>query len=270
MVDGYELLGDLDEWFRDQFLPGPSGRLRHRARRARRRPTWCGGTMRVAGADSRCTSCGCSTTRTAGSCSNGSAFPSQGGADLARIGRGHPLALALLAEASADVPSISGLADAPAVVAALCARIVDDVPDEAHRTGLATCAHATRMTQDLLDRTVGRRAPEVWTWLESRPYVRRGEIGLFLHDVVREVFEAELAQRSPDAYAALHIAVRGYFLDRLVDPAEARPERAAAEILLLHRAGPLADRATALRDAGLLSIVPARAGGPRGHRRPGG
>src|SRR5690606_15850240 len=135
-------------------------------------------------------------------------------------------------EANADAPRIAQLTDAPTVVATLCAQLVDDVPDEAHRTGLATCAHATRMTQDLLARTVGARAPEVWTWLESRPYVRHGRLGLFLHDVVREVFEAELAQRSPDAYAALHRTVRGYFLERLFDPAEPHPDHAAAQILL--------------------------------------
>ena len=74
--------------------------------------------------------------------------------------------------------------------------ILDDVPDDAHRTALATCAHATRTTQDLLTRMIGSRAPEVWTWLESRPYVRRGALGLYVHDVVRELFEAELAAPS--------------------------------------------------------------------------
>lgn len=173
---------------------------------------------------------------------------------LARAGRGHPLALAMLAEVSSEGRPVAQLADVPAVVAALCARVVDDVPDEAHRAGLATCAHATRMTEELLTLTVGARASEVWDWLESRPYVRRGTVGLFLHEVVREAFEAEFAQRAPQAYAALHTTIHHHFMERLFDPSEPSPDRMAAEILLLHRAGPLGEQAAALRDAGKLSV----------------
>ena len=41
---------------------------------------------------------------------------------------------------------------------------------------------------------------------------------------------------------ALHRAVRTYFLQRVDDPREAHPERAANELLLLHRGGPLTAR----------------------------
>ena len=47
------------------------------------------------------------------------------------------------------------LSDVPDAVGRLCALYLDDVLDEAHRTGLATCAHATRTTQDLLTRMIG-------------------------------------------------------------------------------------------------------------------
>ncbi|OFE15621.1 hypothetical protein BA895_22210 [Humibacillus sp. DSM 29435] len=177
---------------------------------------------------------------------------------IVRVGRGHPLVLAMLAEARSGHAFPVELADAPDVVAQVCRLLVDDVPDAAHRAGLATCAHATRMTADLLRTTVGSRAEEVWDWLESRPYVRRGVVGLFVHDVVREVFEAEFAQRSPDAYVALHVAVRGYFLHRLADRGEPHPDRAAAELLFLHRRGPLAEMMARLREGGLLPV--ARAG----------
>ena len=138
------------------------------------------------------------------------------------LAHGSPLALALVAEACADGPVPESLAGAPQVVAELCRLIVDDVPDSDHRRGLATCAHATRMTQDLLARVVGTRADEVWEWLVTRPYVRQGAIGLFLHDVVREAFESELAHRAPDAYTALHHHGPG-----LLPAAARRPDRAA-------------------------------------------
>jgi hypothetical protein len=254
LVDGYELVGHLDAWFRGVLVPSrPAGSVTVLAGRSVPASEWRldAGWREL----TRVHELGVLDEEESRALLDRCGVAPEQGPDLARVGRGHPLALAMLAEASADAPTIAQLADVPTVVAALCARIVDDIPDEAHRTGLATCAHATRMTQDLLSRIVGVRAAEVWTWLESRAYVRRGEIGLFLHDVVREAFEAEFAHRSPDAYAALHVAIRNYFLERLFDPAEPRPDRAAAEILLTHRAGPLTEQTAALREAGQLSIV---------------
>ena len=54
-------------------------------------------------------------------------------ADLARLAGGHPLVLALLAEASRRRPGLAELDDAPDVVSRLCVRIMDDVPSPAHR-----------------------------------------------------------------------------------------------------------------------------------------
>lgn len=179
---------------------------------------------------------------------------------ISRLGRGHPLVLAMLAEARDGGAAVAGLSDAPDVVDQLCRMILDDIPDAAHRAGLATCAHATRMTEDLLAHTIGPRAGEVWGWLQSRPYVRRGTFGLFLHDVVREIFEAEFLHRAPDAYVTLHQTVRGYFMQRLANPTEPYPDRAAAEILLLHRRSPLAAQTADLRDGGLLPVTRAGPG----------
>lgn len=179
---------------------------------------------------------------------------------LAALARGYPLALALLAEAAMGGSIPTHLAEAPDVVAALCERVVDEVPDAAHRSGLQTCAHATRMTHDLLRHTVGDRADEVWNWLESRSYVRRGQVGLFLHDVVREAFEAVFIHRAPDSYSSLHRRIRDYFLARVFDLEEPHPDRAAAEILLLHRRTPLESQIEVLRCSGLPSVSRAAAG----------
>lgn len=258
LIDGYELLLPVDHWVRDDLLAArPSDCVTVIAGReppvARWRldPGWRRLTLVHAlkelnrqESDDLLAGFGLSPTRSQ---------------VLSAVGRGHPLVLAMLAEAEGSGPSSPHtFVEAPDVVAQLCALIIDDIPDVAHRTGLATCAHATRMTSDLLARIVGSRAEEVWAWLESRPYVRRGVVGLFVHDVVREIFEAEFAHRSPDAYVSLHVAVRGYFLGRLADPSEPRPDRAAAEILFLHRSGPMSNQIAGLREGGLLPV--ARAG----------
>lgn len=252
LIDGYELLAQIDRWVREELLPSlPAGSVTVLAGRDAPPTGWWrdAGWRQLIAVHQLAALDGDDSDALLAAL--GVADGSRGA--LSRLGRGHPLVLAMLAEAGRG-PAPGRLADAPDVVARLCALIIDDVPDEAHRTGLATCAHATRMTQDLLEHTVGSRAPDVWGWLESRPYVRRGEVGLFLHDVVRELFEAEFAHRSPDGYTALHVAVRGYFLRRLVDPDEPRPDRAAAEILLMHRSGPLAGQTALLRERGLPSI----------------
>ncbi|CCH76930.1 putative AAA ATPase [Nostocoides japonicum T1-X7] len=250
LLDGYELLAPVDRWLWEDLLPSrPTGSVTVVAGRAppsparRLDPGW---SRLVRVHELSALDATESDALLAGLGIEAALRP-----HLARIGRGHPLVLAMLAEAAREGRTAEALTDDPDIVSTLCAMLVDDVPDAAHRTGLATCAHATRTTQDLLHRVLGERAPEVWTWLGSRPYVRRGAIGLFLHDVVRELFESEFAHRSPDAYVALHRAVRGYFLQRLADPTEPHPDRAAAEILLLHRRGPLSEEAARLREGGL-------------------
>lgn len=257
LIDGFELLETLGEWFRNTLLPSrPPDSVTVIAGRNPPPTRWLldpGWDGLLAAHELGVLDAGESLELLARA---GIAQERQ--RSLAAISRGHPLVLAMLAEAAPRNPRLSSLIDVPNLVSTLCALIVDDVPGTAQRVGLATCAHATRMTEDLLRCTVGNRAPEVWAWLASRPYVRRGAVGLFLHDVVRELFEAEFAHRSPDGYLGLHLTVREYFNRRLRDPGEPHPDRAAAEILLLPRRGPLAGPVAELRDSGVLTV--ARAG----------
>ena len=159
-VDGYELLAPLDGWFRTQFLPArPAGALTVVAGREAPAAAWWldQGWRRLVSvhrldelddADSRDLLLGLGVTDQV--------------SRLAQLGRGYPLAPAMLAEVDRSGRRPDQLSDVPDAVGQLCALILDDVPDEAHRTGLATCAHATRTTQDLLTRMIGPRAPEVW------------------------------------------------------------------------------------------------------------
>ena len=105
---------------------------------------------------------------------------------LVQLGRGHPLTLALLADAALAGSVPENLADAPDLVATLAELVVDVAPDDAHALGLALCAHAFVTTGDLLRDAVGERAGEVWQWLEARPFVSRGVNGLYPHDLVRD------------------------------------------------------------------------------------
>ncbi len=238
LIDGYELLAPLDEWFRAVFLPAlPSETVTVLAGRAP--PSdgwWLDAGWRALAATHELEPLDAADSD---SLLGGLGVPQADRSELIRLSTGHPLVLVLLAEASRRRPGLADFADAPDVVSRLCARIMDDVPTPAHRLGLATCAHAAQATQDLLRRTVGDDAEPVWAWLAARPYVRQGPFGLYLHDVVRGLFEAEFRHRSPEAYLALHRTVREYFAQRVDDPGEPHSLRAATEILLLHRHSPL-------------------------------
>lgn len=254
LIDGYELLESLDRWFREEFLPSrPAGSVTVLAGRNPPRPDWRldPGWQRLA----QVHELEALDPHESHELLTGLGVPVGHVGAVARLGRGHPLALAMLAETVGYGSVPRQLDESPDVVGALCRLIIDDVPDAAHRAGLATCAHATRMTQDLLVRSVGSRAEEVWDWLESRPYVRRGAIGLFLHDVVRELFEAEFSHRAPRAYSELHHVVKWHFIERLFDPKETHPDGAAAELLLLHRKGPLEQESRTLREGGLPAVA---------------
>jgi len=124
---------------------------------------------------------------------------------LVALGRGHPLTLALLADAAlnGDVPT-DDLADAPDLVARVVARVVGNVPSAAHATGLAVCAHAWLTTEDLLQRAVGDDAAAVHEWLESRSFVSRAPNGLYPHALVRDALDADLLRRSREAYRRVH------------------------------------------------------------------
>ena len=255
LVDGYELLSRLDRWFRERLVPAlPADSVVVLAGREPPGRAWTadpGWRQLVHAAD-----LGAMSPAESIELLRRLGVPETVRDGLARLGRGHPLTLALLAEACGAGAVPAAIEELPQLVAELCRVLVRDVPDADHRVGLATCAHAYRTTEDLLGCTVGTRAPEVWAWLASRPFVGQAGDGLHLHDLVRDVFDAEFAHRNPDAYVALHRTIRGHTVERLADPASVARHREATELILLHRRGAFGAAVRPLRDAGALALVP--------------
>ena len=256
LVDGYELLTRLDRWFREHLLPSlPADSLVVLAGRDPPDPAWSadpGWRLLLRRLDLTVLPPADSVELLARL-----GVPEQQRDRLSALGRGHPLTLTLLAETCAGGAVPTRLDQLPQLVAELCRVLVREVPDADHRTGLATCAHAYRTTEDLLAATVGTRAPEVWAWLAARPFVGRSGDGLYPHDLVRDVFDAEFAQRNPDAYVALHRTIRQYTVGRLLDPASLSRHRDAIELMLLHKRSPLEPEARQLRESGVLAMLPA-------------
>jgi hypothetical protein len=177
---------------------------------------------------------------------------------LLKLGRGHPLTMALLADlaASGEVPD--ALADAPDLISALLESFLRDAPSEAHLTGLATCAIAWLTTEDLLTRLVGADAPAVWRWLADRPFITAGPRGLFAHDLARDVLDAEFERRSPERYRSHHRIIYAQAVARLRASTGLDQQRHAQQLFYLLRNSPLASTISALRARGSATVVAAR------------
>ncbi|HEX2514830.1 MAG TPA: ATP-binding protein, partial [Chloroflexota bacterium] len=158
---------------------------------------------------------------------------------------GHPLALALVA----DVQSQEGAAvpfrpqDRPDVVRALLERFVQQAPGPRHREALEVCAHARVTTEGLLAEALGAGgAGELFAWLRGLSFVEEGPEGVFPHDLAREVLEADLRWRNPEAFSDLHRRVRGAVVRRLQETGGRAQQRAGVDLMHLHRANPLMRR----------------------------
>lgn len=179
-------------------------------------------------------------------------------AHLTALGRGHPLAMALLADAARAGVVPGSLADVPTLVSVLLDPLLSGAPTPAHVTGLAACAKAWVTTEDLLRDVVGAEAPDVWAWLERRPFIVSGPHGLSPHDLARDVLDAEFDRRSPERYRALHRVVHDHAVTGLRTAAGADRPLRAQHLFYLHRRAPFTAAIDALRARGSTAVVPAR------------
>ncbi|MGY1808095.1 AAA family ATPase [Blastococcus sp. SYSU D00669] len=255
-VDHYEQLTPADRWIRRELLPDlPGDGLAVLAGRDspdpdwRRLPGWreLGAVLRL----------DCLTERESAEFLTRCGVPAERHGGLVSLSRGHPLALAMLADAVAEGPLPGELAAAPDLVSALLEVVVSQVPAEAHAVGLATCTVAWSTTEDLLAETVGERAPEVWDWLARQPFVSCGPRGLVLHDLARDVLTAELERRSPERQRRLHRIVHDRVVGEIRSAAGADRQHAAEQLLYLHRHSPLTSTFWQLRSSGSTAVVPA-------------
>ena len=257
LVDGYEQLSPLEDWLRDDFLPaldsedvvvlagrdGPAAAWRvdpgwrhvvavHRLEPLD--PDDSGQLLALAGV--------AESDRT----------------HLVELGRGYPLALALLADVARAGVAPATLADVPALVSILLDSLLRGAPTQAHVSGLATCAKAWLTTEDLLRDVVGTEAPAVWAWLERRPFVVRGPYGLTPHDLARDVLDAEFERRSPERYRALQRVIHDHTVECLRAATGADRQLRARQLMHLHRKAPFTAAANALRAQGSTALVPGR------------
>jgi RecA/RadA recombinase len=258
LVDGYEQLGALDGWLRAELIPAlRAGDVMVLAGREPPAAAWRTdpGWRRIVAVhrldyldDAESADL---LTRA------GVGEPAR--AKLLRLGKGHPLALALLADAAAAGTVPERLADVPDLIAALMENLLREAPSDAHMTGLATCAKVWLTTEDLLRETVGPDAPTVFAWLRQRPFVVSRPRGLTPHDLTREVLDAEFERRSPERYRALHRIIHDHVVTGIRQTSGVDQQLLAQQLMYLHRYSPLTAVNNSLRARGSAAVVPARA-----------
>lgn len=239
LVDGYELLAPLDEWFRTALLPGlPPDAVVVLAGRLAPDPAWVAdpawrGLLTVLPLRNLAPAA-CREYLTAS------------GADPASHERvieatyGHPLALSLLADLVAGGGDSLWPSLGPDVVSTLLRRFLDVVPTPDQRRALAVCALARATDEPLLRSALGiEDAGELFEWLRGQSFIESGRHGLFPHDLARDVLDVDLRWRDHPAYDELFRRVGAHVVRRL----RATPGQERVELLFdakyLHRYQPI-------------------------------
>ena len=226
IVDTYERLAPLDDWVRTRLLPRlPASALTIIAGRSAPDPAWradpgWGELLRVVSLRNLTPA-------------ESSEFLSKSDVDesvhrpILQVTHGHPLGLALLADVASGGGEIAVDPLTPDLVAALLRRFTDSVPSDLHRRALEVCALARATTEALLrDVLEVDDAHDLFAWLRGLSFVYSGSDGLYPHDLARDVLDADLRWRDPDAYKRVFHRVR-LQLHRHLESATGREQQQA-------------------------------------------
>ena len=249
MIDAAERLEAAEDWLREEFLPTlPAGTLvviagrRPPGERWRSDPGWRD-LLRVVSLRNLLPE----AVRTLLEVEQ---IPGALLEQVMALTHGHPLALSLLIDAvrrcdtGGEVPATLG--ELPDLVAALLRRLVDQAPTGRHRAALQVSAHAPMTTEPVLRAVLAdsdaQEVSELWEWLRDLTIMEDSQAGIRPHEVARDILEADLRWRDPDAYADIHRRVRGHAVDQVKASAR-NPEalqHAVADLLFLVRDHPVA------------------------------
>ncbi|MBV8884209.1 MAG: hypothetical protein JO235_09470 [Chroococcidiopsidaceae cyanobacterium CP_BM_RX_35] len=154
---------------------------------------------------------------------------------------GHALALSLVADVFAQgQEALHFQPEAmPDVIKALLEKFMQEVPTPSHRMALEACALARLTTEALLAEMLDMpNIHELFEWLRGLSFIESGWLGLFPHDLAREVLVADLRWRHPDWYVELHRRARTYYTTRLGQTQGQEQHRVLFDYIFLHRDNP--------------------------------
>jgi hypothetical protein len=236
LVDGYELLGPLDGWFRDRLLPRlPATSVTVLADRLPPRPEWRADAawsdlLRVVSlrnlepGDAR-------------------SYLDRRGVPVARQGEvlattyGHPLTLSLMVDVLARDPDVPVTAVPADLVGGLLARLVAGVPSAVHRRALEVSAVARVTSEGLLRHVLGDSddAHALFGWLAVLSVTEVSSDGVLPHDLVRDLLDADLRWRDAEGYRQVFRAIRAHALEQVRRREGRQQQRAIADLKFLFR-----------------------------------
>lgn len=235
LVDSYERLAPLDDWLRTYLLPRfPADALTVIAGRTppaaawRADPAWHDllrvVTLRNLDAD------------------DGRAYLEAHGVSpalhprLLELSHGHPLALSLLADVVGRGGETPGDPLTPDLVGVLLRRFVDTVPDGPQRRALEVCAIARVTTESLLRGVLGDdSAHDLFRGLLDASFIETGPDGVFPHDLARDVLDADVRWRDPEAYQYVFRKVASHVRAGLRSSRGIEQQRAIRDLKFLFR-----------------------------------
>jgi hypothetical protein len=215
-IDTYETLTPIDDWFRETFLPQlPGNTLIVLASRFPLSAAWqtdSGWRSLIQTLSLR----NLSPTESQ-SYLNARNIPSAHYPKILDFTHGHPLALSLIADGFMQTQTFDFQPDAAIdQVQLLLKRFIERVPTATHRMALEACASVRVLTESLLREMLDLPdAHDLFEWLCHLSLIESNALGLFPHDVAREVLMADLRWRNFDWYAELHRRARNYYRMRL-------------------------------------------------------
>nr|WP_277750790.1 BTAD domain-containing putative transcriptional regulator [Nonomuraea polychroma] len=219
LIDSFEKLGDLEPWFRHEYLrklPGNAiivvaGRTGPSAAWLTD-PAWSGAIV-IRHLEAL-------TAREAAALLEARGVDPGLRRSIVDFAVGNPFALSLAAEVGRSMSATGQPSRREAVryvVDNVLALVAGDVPTNLHWWALYVCAHARHTTEDLLGAVVpGDRAAELFDWLRAQPYVETAAHGLDVNGVLREALDHHLRWRDPVGYERMHRRIRHYVMDELL------------------------------------------------------
>ncbi len=239
LLDTYELLSPLDSWLREAFLPQlPERAMVVIAGRQPPPAAWrIGGWAEL----TRIISLRNLRPDESAAYLRGRGVSEDEAERVLSMTYGHPLALSLAADLFHQNKTTSAfdLRQDPDIVRVLLERFVADVPSPTFRQALEICAHAFTTDEALLAHCLGAaQAPAAFQWLRDLSFIEQGPFGLFPHDLVRELLEAELRWRNLARFRELHFQVRNHIIQQIQQRSGPAQQVAVYALLFLHRNNP--------------------------------
>jgi hypothetical protein len=240
LIDTAETLAPLDPWLRETFLPQlPASSLVVIAGRNPPAPAWST-DLEWAGL-ARVTALGNLRPEESQTFLAARGIPEERHPEALAFTHGHPLALALVADALQRGDALTDFdpRGEPEVVRVLLERLIQGVPSPAHRRALELCVLARSTTEALLaDVLAISDAHELFAWLRGLSFVEQGPQGIFPHDLARDALDADLRWRNPAHLPDLVRGISAHLYQRMRQARGTEQQRILFDILFLNRNNP--------------------------------